>query len=214
MKKILIIGFLLGAAAIATFYGFNITSGEHTYSSEMNTIDMPDLKGWPDASQKAAKEMETKYGKPSASTPDMVIWNNNGTWLKTIVYKKEMKHDFPKTHMDVVEQWVNYRVPLTDYCKLAMYDGSVTANRTNGTISARCDKEAMNILALNLSYDIIKNNKSVEQAREDYAKDAMAFMDGKKPGSTQKLNFTSDPSAPDSDKPMDMTKMKSSIGGQ
>lgn len=212
MKKILT-GLLITTAAIIAFYGFNTISGGQK-PTEDDRVNMPDLKSWPEASQKAAKEMEAKYGKPNGATSDMLVWNNNGVWLKTIVYKKEMKHDFPKPHTDVVEQWVNYRVPMNDYCKLAAYDGSVTANRTNGTISARCDKEAMNFLALNLANEMIKNNKTSDQAREDYAKDAMAFMEGKKPSSTQKLNFNSDPSAADPDKPVDMTNMKSSMGGQ
>lgn len=212
MKKILI-GLMIAAAAVIAFYGFNNISGEQKIT-EGDRVDMPDLKNWPETSRKAAKEMEAKYGKPNGATSDMLVWNNNGVWLKTIVYKKEMKHDFPKAHVDVVEQWVNYRVPINDYCKLATYDGSVTANRTNGTISARCEKEAMNFLALNLANDMIKNNKTSDQAREEYAKDAMALMEGKKPASTQKLNFTSDPSAADPDKPMDLTNMKSSLGGQ
>jgi hypothetical protein len=94
-----------------------------------------------------------------------------------------------------------------------MYDGSVTVSRTNGTISARCDNEAMNILALNLAYDIINTNKNVNQARSDYGMHAMAFMKGEKPAYTQNLNFNGDKSAPDPDQPLDMTEEKIGIGG-
>lgn len=195
MKKSLIIFSIIAVAAIGMLYSFTLQKQ-----------DMPDLKGWPEASQKAAKDMMDKYGKPDGITSDMLIWNNKGIWLKTIVYKKEMKHDFPKPHTDVMEQWINYSVPLDKYNDLAKYDGSVTANRTNGTISARCDKEAMNFLALNLSYDIIKGNKDVEQVRMEYGKSVMAFMKGEKPEYTQKLIFSSDKSAPDPDKPLEMMK--------
>jgi hypothetical protein len=143
----------------------------------------------------------------------MLVWKNNGIWLKTIVYKKEMKHAFPELHSDVLEQWINYRVPLNNYDELAFYDGSISVNRTNGTISARCDKEAMNILAINLAYDIIKNNKNVEQARKDYRTYAMDFNKGEKPDYTQNLNFNSDPSAPDADEPMESANEKTGIGG-
>lgn len=221
MNKKIIIVCAFAFAISAAFYSVSYLSAENKSSSdEINIsddnkrVDMPDLKGWPSASQKAAKEMEAKYGKPNGVTPDMLIWNNNGMWLKTIVYKKEMKHDFPKPHTDVMEQWINYRVPLNSYDELALYDGSITANRTNGTISARCDKEAMNILALNLAYDIMSNGKTVDNARMDYGKDAMAFMGGDNPVTTQKLNFSNDKSAPDIDKPLDIMMEKTGMGGK
>jgi hypothetical protein len=219
MKKKAIILFVVAIAISGAFYGFNYLSAENkTSSGELSSgedvqTDMPDLKTWPEASQKAAKDIQSKYGKPTQFTSDMLIWTNNGTWLKTIVYKKGMKHDFPMPHMDVVEQWINYRVPPENFDELAMFDGSITANRTNGTISARCDGEAMNILALNNAYEILKNSKAVDAARNDYGKDAMSFMKGEKPMYTQKLNFNSDPSAPDTDTPLDM-KNEKGMGGQ
>jgi len=167
----------------------------------------PDLKSWPEASQKAAKEMMDKYGKPDETTQSMLIWNKNGQWLKTVVYKDEMKHLFPMAHTDVLEQWMNYQVPLELYGEIAKYDGSVTINRTNGTISARCDNEGMNILALNLAADIAGKVKSVEQARTDYGKFAMEFKNGGKPDYTQKLKFNNDKAAPDPDKPLDAMKV-------
>ena len=36
--------------------------------------DMPDISGWPKASQMAAKMMIDKYGKPNESTLHMLIW--------------------------------------------------------------------------------------------------------------------------------------------
>lgn len=214
MKKKIITVSVIAAAATGIFYGFNRTQAatETTTNEEQVVVNMPDLKNWPVASQKAAKEMEAKYGKPNGATSDMLVWNNNGIWLKTIVYKKEMKHDFPKPHTDVIEQWVNYSVPLNNYDELAFYNGSVTVNRTNGTISARCDKETMSLLALNLAYDIVNNSKTVEQARMDYSKDAMALMNGEKPEYTQKLNFINDKTAPDPDKPQDVDMMENKLG--
>ena len=214
MKKKIIIFSILSAIAVGILYGFNHIQANETPTGQDHIIDMPNLKTWPEASQKAAKEMEAKYGKPNGATSDMLIWNNNGIWLKTIVYKNEMMHNFPKPHTDVIEQWVNYSVPLNNYDELAFYDGSVTANRTNGTISARCDKEAMNLLALNLSHDIVNNSKTVDEARMNYGKDAIAYMKGEKPAYTQKLNFISDKTAPDPDKQLEMgmEQMKLGVG--
>jgi hypothetical protein len=85
----------------------------------------------------------------------MVVWHNNGPWKKTVITKMESKHDFAKTHPDCMKQYISYKVPLDMYDELAHYDGSVTVDRTQGTLAARCDKEENNFLALNLAHDII-----------------------------------------------------------
>ncbi len=147
------------------------------------------IEGWPETATKAAKEMMEKYGEPNEATPTRLIWFNNGPWKRTIVYKEEVQHDFPMPHKDVLEQVINLDVPADKFDDLAEYDGSVIVERTRGEISARCDKEGANILALNLAHDIIKGKKSVEEARQFYAKTMEAVMKGEKPDYTQKLQF-------------------------
>lgn len=208
MKKILILTTIV-VAVIGFIYGFSHafkSTGSSTVSTAAIVDIIPSLKDWPEASQKAATNMQEKYGNPNEVTDEMLIWNENGEWLKTILYKKEMAHDFPKSHTDVLEQWINCKVPLDKYNELATYDGSITVNRTNGTISCRCDLEAMNTLALNLAYDIIKGDKSAEQARLAYGDIALAYMKKEKPAYTQGLNFANDKFAPDSDKELDIMK--------
>ncbi len=51
-------------------------------------------------------------------------------------------------HTDLLEQFIDYKVPLDKYDDLAKFDGSVGVNRTKGELSARCDAEAHNLLAL------------------------------------------------------------------
>ena len=145
---------------------------------------------WPQPAQEVAKTTIAKYGQPQEFTPTMLVWNNNGLWKRTIVYRDELKHDFPKPHRDLLEQFIDYRVPAGQFSPLAFYDGSVIAERTKGEISARCDKEEMNLLALNLANDIVTGKRSVEDARQFYAQTAMAFMKGEKPAYTQSLQFT------------------------
>jgi hypothetical protein len=98
----------------------------------------------------------------------MLLWHKNGPWKRTIVNKEEVDHDFPMPHKDVMEQFVNYKVPPEKFDELAKYDGSVIVERTKGELSARCDKEEANFLALNLANDIIQGKKSVDEAREFY----------------------------------------------
>ncbi len=162
-------------------------------------MDMAEMKTWPMSAQKAVKEQMDLYGKPNEITPTAAIWYNNGPWKKTVIDKMESKHDFPKTHMDCMQQWVSYKVPLDKFDDLAHFDGSVTVDRTQGTISARCDKEENNFLALNLAHDVITGKKTVEEARMAYGEMIKQAMSGNKPEYMKKLMFSSNMSAPDSD---------------
>ncbi len=163
-----------------------------------------DMSGWSDASKMAVMMMKKSYGEPAAKTADMMMWNNTGQWKKTVVYAKEFKHDFPMPHTDVMEQWIDYKVPQEKFSDLAKYDGSVVCNRTNGEISARCDKEGANFLAINLANDIITGKKDVKSARDFYAKSIKEMINGGKPEYMQKLVFnvangnTADADAPSS----------------
>jgi hypothetical protein len=147
------------------------------------------IQGWPDTSQKAANAMIEKYGQPDEATPTMLVWENNGPWLRTIVYKQEIDHDFPMPHKDVLEQFIPYGVDPEMFDELAEYDGSLIVERTKGEMSARCDKEAANFLAINLANDILQGNKSVEEAWQAYADAIKALMAGNPPENTQGFTF-------------------------
>ncbi|MBA3516852.1 MAG: hypothetical protein H0T75_04245 [Rhizobiales bacterium] len=147
------------------------------------------IQDWPETATMAAKAMIEKYGAPAEATPSLLIWYKNGPWKRTVVYKEEIDHDFPMPHKDVLEQFIDYEVPPDYFDDLAHYDGSVIVERTKGEISARCDKEGANFLALNLANDIVKGNKSVEEARQSYGEAMMQMMQGSPPESTQKLTF-------------------------
>ncbi len=157
------------------------------------------VTNWPMTAKQAAMDTLNKYGAPQEVSDMKLTWYNNGPWEKTIVYKKEIQHNFPMPHKDVLEQFVHYQVPIDLFDDLAKYDGSVIVERTAGYLSARCDKEELNILALNLAHDIVTGKKTVEEARAFYAETAMKFKNGEKPAYTQSLMFTPDESAGDPD---------------
>ncbi|MGH7636917.1 MAG: hypothetical protein ACREOK_04635 [Gemmatimonadaceae bacterium] len=133
--------------------------------------------------------MIDKYGQPNEQTATRLVWHATGPWKRTILYKNEVPHDFPKPHTDLLEQFIDYRVPADKYDELAAYDGSVIVERTKGEMSARCDKEAMNFLALNLADEIVRGVRTVQQARAEYAKQAMAFMNNQSAPHTTGLHF-------------------------
>ena len=144
---------------------------------------------WPESAKKAVKEMTDKYGEPSGSMPTQLVWTNKGPYKEIILLNEEYEHDFPVMHKDCLEHVVAYKVPVDKIGDLAKFDGSVIVDRTRGTLGARCDTEAHNLIALNLANDIITGKKSVDEARQAYADIVKEEKDGKKPAYTQTLQF-------------------------
>lgn len=137
------------------------------------------IDDWPNASRKAAEQMIDSYGAPDGVTQTMLVWNDNGPWNSTIVHRDPVQHNFPMPHKDVLAQSVYYDVQPRMVDELVQFDGSVIVDRTKGTITARCDNEAANFLALNLAQDILDDRRSVDEARRYYAE---AISDWKQDG--------------------------------
>ncbi len=173
-------------AAIAASFGLAMAASAGAQGQGQS---LPDLSGWHEASQKAAQEMTNKYGPPDETTDTMLIWHDSGPWKRTIVYSEAIQHDFPMPHPDVLEQFINLDVPVDYFDDLAAYDGSVIVERTKGEISARCDKEGANFLAINLAHDIIEEERTWEDARTFYAETIKAVMNGETPEYTQGFVF-------------------------
>jgi sporulation protein YlmC with PRC-barrel domain len=168
------------------------------------------INSWPQASQKAAQEMARKYGQPDVMSDSMLVWDDAGQFAKCIVFRNEVQHQFPVQHSDVLEQCVSYRVPADMVDDLAKFDGSLMVYRTGGFLSARCNNEAMNILALNLAHEIITGKRTPEDARQFLSTTAQQFMQGQSSEYTEGLMFqTSQGNAADPDRPM-----SSRSGGQ
>ena len=134
------------------------------------------IADWPAMSKSGANEIIKKYGPPNEAIPSRLIWYNNGPWKRTIVYRDEVPHNFPNPHSDVVESFIDYRVPPEKFSELAQFDGSVIVERTKGEVSVRCDMEAANFLALNLMHEIVTGKRTAEEARKVYTETASAYV--------------------------------------
>ncbi len=128
---------------------------------------------WPADAQKAARDMVKLRGAPDEATATMLVWHNSGPWKRIVASSTVTPHNFPVPHPDSVEQVLSYRVPESKFDELARFDGSINVNRTRGEMSARCDAEHHNVLALNLAHDIITGKRSVEGARAFYTRVVM-----------------------------------------
>jgi hypothetical protein len=144
---------------------------------------------WPKVARQAAQTTIEKYGPPDEASVSRLIWHENGPWKRTVVYSEEVPHRFPTPHHDVLEQYIPYKVPVEKFSELAAFDGSVLVDRTKGEISARCEGEEANFLALNLANDIVEGRKDVEAARAAYGEAMQAMQKGETPEIMQKLLF-------------------------
>lgn len=156
---------------------------------------------WPAKQQETATLMIDKYGEPSVTGDRMLVWYGTGPFVKTTVSRDEVPHNFPMPHMDYLAQTVKHSVPGDKLDELHDYDGSVWYHRTRGELSAQCDKEEANFLALNLAHDVINGKRTVADARAFYATTMKAFMQGDKSSPyLQGIMFPTEPNAADPDR--------------
>jgi hypothetical protein len=148
------------------------------------------IKAWPDESREAAQLVIDQYGEPDEATESQLIWHTPGPWKRIVASKAFWAHNFPAPHSDAVESFVDYRVPIEKFSPLAEFDGSVIVERTAGEVSARCHDEQANFLALNLMHDIVTGAKTVQEARDYYAKEFLDYRRKKPTPYMERLRFT------------------------
>jgi hypothetical protein len=134
---------------------------------------MPDheeiLERWPEKSREACERVVNKYGPPDEVTETRMTWHGNGPWKRTEVNREPIRHNWPMEHHDMVAMVIDYHVPPGMVGPLARFDGSVVVDRTKGELSARCEAEEANFLALNLAHEIVTGKRNVVSARQTYA---------------------------------------------
>ena len=169
-------------------------------SSRTLSVDKKlEISQWPVASQRIANQMSERYGEPNESTPTILAWYNVYPYKRIIVYREQIPHNFPIPHEDVIEHVISFKIPLNKAGDLLKFNGSITFDRTRGEISARSENEAMNLLALNMAYDIITNKKDFTDARSVYEKLEVNYLKGNKNLLTQSLQFFTHKNAADPD---------------
>ena len=189
-------------AAMALLLSSSVVSAQSNQAQgRMNKAQVQKMtSAWHPAAKEAVTFMMNKYGAPAEMTATRAIWNKTGPWKRTVISAQAVQHNFPMPHPDVMEQVIDYRVPPAMFSALAQYDGSVIVERTKGEMSARCDKEGANFLALNLANEIATGKINVEQARRKYGEEIKAMKAGKPTAYTKGLMFTPPPSGNDPDR--------------
>jgi hypothetical protein len=159
------------------------------------------LAGWPKMSIAVASDLITKYGLPEESDARTLSWRDNGPWKRTVLHREEVQHNFPLPHKDVLEQTVNYRVPLDKVADLVKYNGSLVIDHTRGELTVHCDNEVANTLALNIADDIVKGDRTVEQALAYHAQVVRGVQIGEPETYPYRLRFKAPQSVADTADP-------------
>ena len=144
---------------------------------------------WPPAPKKMAQDMVRRYGLPNEATPTLLIWHDSGPWKRTIVTSDETAHDFPTPHTDFISQTISYDVPVEKLAELARYDGSLIVYRTAGQVTASCDNEAANFLAINLMHEIVEGRMTAEEARREFGEQQAAWLMNREAPATEGVRF-------------------------
>jgi hypothetical protein len=153
------------------------------------------LVGWPALTVKVAVDLVRKYGVPTEHDGHRLSWYGNAPWKETTLFREEVQHNFPQPHKDILQQTVNYRVPPAKVGDLLAYNGSLVVDRTRGELSAHCDTEAHNILTLNIANDIVRGDRTVEQALAYHAQVVRGVTIGEPESYPTKLRFALDESS-------------------
>jgi hypothetical protein len=136
------------------------------------------IANWSESQKNVVHKLVNKYGLPNETSSRRLIWHHNGPWKRTIVYLDTVPHNFPTPHLDFLKQTINYKVPVELFDEIAQFDGSVYPDRTGGEASAKCDKEEMNFLALNMLNEIVTGKRTVEEAKRFFADTAIRYHQG------------------------------------
>jgi hypothetical protein len=158
------------------------------------------IEKWQREPRESAERLIKEYGEPSEFSATRLTWfNTNDGWKRSVLSNDPTPHNFPDRHNDFLEQFIDYKVPIEIFSRLAEYDGSVNVDRTRGEISARCGGTSMNFVAINLANDIVTGKRTVQDARAEYTRLYEAYNNGEHPEYTKGFTFdlpkggTSDP---------------------
>lgn len=170
------------------------TETEADADTESGGYDVDEiLDDWDQEAVDIVQPVLDEYGDPDEAVPSRLIWHHeddDAPWKETVMFRDPVPHNFPMEHPDYLEQSIDLQIPTDQYDEIATYDGSVMLERTSGEVSARCDEEALNLLAINLTYELVNSDMTVEDARRAYAEDAVAYkMEDEEPPRTQELQF-------------------------
>lgn len=162
-----------------------------TGEQDTSSVSLDQLtRNWHADARQAAEQLYRKYGAPAEVSTERIVWRNAGGMRAIEVRNDDVQHNFPFPHQDVVRHTIALSVPPEKVGELAQFSGSLIVDRTKGELSARCNNEQTNLIALNLAHDIVSNRLSADQARSRFSELAQAVQQGQTPRYATGIQFS------------------------
>ena len=146
---------------------------------------------WPAAPRAVARALIEKYGLPEQYDSHALAWFNNGVWKRTIVYRFSPRKDKNHEH-EFLQQTVGYIVPADKMEALKKFDRRLEVSQTAGEMTFTSDREATNLLALNLADEIVTGKRTVASARAFFLRTTVLAAAGKSSPYRRDLRFDAD----------------------
>jgi hypothetical protein len=137
------------------------------------------LKDWPHGAVALVENLRDRYGKPDALTPGLVEWRDRGGVARISVRRHPA--ETPLEHV------VYYDVPPVKLAALAIFSNGVEVR--NSELSAHSNSEALNFLALNLADEIIREERTPDEARAFFDQTVARSFAGKESKYMKRLLF-------------------------
>ncbi|HVL55931.1 MAG TPA: hypothetical protein VM491_05470 [Burkholderiaceae bacterium] len=153
---------------------------------------------WPRRTQAVIETIIERYGAPQRISPVALVWEGNGPWKRTLIYNDSPALRRPpgvepltRSPKDVLQQFIEYRAPASDFGKIVMFDDCAVMSRpASFEIEARCDNEESNLLMVNLAHSVIAGERGFEEARAAYAEGIAQIAAGKVPRQAREIDFS------------------------
>jgi len=146
---------------------------------------------WPAPQRAAARALIDKYGRPAQFDSNALAWFNNGIWKRTIVYRRGPIAG-PNRDKQFLSQSVGYIVPADKIAALKKFDKRLEVSQTAGEMTFTSDREATNLLALNLADEIVTGRRTVASARAFFMRTTVLAAAGKSSPYRRDLRFDVD----------------------
>ncbi|MEJ1966389.1 MAG: hypothetical protein WDO56_34490 [Gammaproteobacteria bacterium] len=125
------------------------------------------LAGWPEATRRLGAQLMTKYGAPAEVTSRQVTW----IWQRAVgphhaLQGRSATQLCGTPHKNVLEQAVFYKVPVDKLVAAGAVQPQPRAEPGARRARSSSDSEELNFLAINVAEDVVKGERTPEEARD------------------------------------------------
>jgi hypothetical protein len=174
--------FLAGSAVFLVLVGGLFLAGRLSRDyEEAKSRAYAQAVQWPDTPRQQAQLMLERYGPPDSLSSRRMEWDERWPWKKVAVSAE--------SPIAPLTQTVACHIPRGKPAELERFPHGVTADAARGELASRSDREALNLLGLNLGMDIITGRRTPEEASRYFYRAIDLTYAGKTVPETEKLLF-------------------------